>query len=261
MIGAKAIFGFLRPKPVDGRVGLVETRLIFAGTWFSLARESGASVRRERALHKCTRLWYTHGMLAYRLGRPLNDLTGTARGRVLEALHSGPEAGVSLRELARGAGLSLSSLQREISTLSSLGFLNKKAKGNRVLHRLKREEPFVKLLWATVTALGLRGVQLNGMPADRNEELALVRFCAHLPPDADLWRRFGDPRFLAGLAVTLAGHSGFDRPAYLALAESLAPGSGTVERHEAWFRAHRPDFARLLSMIDRERRTYARSEN
>lgn len=199
-------------------------------------------------------------MAAYPLARPLHELTSAARGRVLEVLHAGPETGVPLRELARGAELSLSSVQRELKTLFSLGFLHKEAKGNRVLHRLKREEPMVKLLWATVTALGLRGVQLKGMPSDRNAELALVRLCAHFPPDAGLWRQFGDPRFLAGLAVTLAGHSGFDRPAYLALAESLASGSSTLEQYEAWYRAHRPGFARILSMIDRERRSYARSE-
>lgn len=200
-------------------------------------------------------------MTAHRLARPLQALTSAARGRVLEALHAGPDAGIALRELARAAELSLSSVQREVNTLFSLGLLSKEASGNRVLNRLRRREPFVRLLWATATALGLQGVRLKGMPSDRDGEAALARFCAHFPPDAGLWRQSGDPRFLAGLAVTLANHSGFDRRAYLALAESLAAGANTVARHEAWHRQYRPDYPRILSMIDRERGTYARSED
>jgi len=99
------------------------------------------------------------------------------------------------------------------------------------------------------------------MPSARGTEKAFVDLCAHMPPDAELWRGFGDPEFLAGVAVTLAGHSGFDRPAYLALAEALSPDASVPDRHEAWHRAHHPNLPRLFSMIDRERRTHARAEH
>lgn len=193
------------------------------------------------------------------LAHPFHELVGPACGRLFEALRSGPDAGVHLRELSRGAGLSLSSLRRELDRLTSLGVLSRTSKANRVLHGLKRQDPFVKLLMAAATALELRGVWFKGMPSDRDTEKALVALCAHFPPDAELWRPFGEPAFLAGVAVMLAGHSGFDRAAYLALAETLCPGSSTLEPYEQWHRTHRPDFPRLFSMVDRERRAHARA--
>ncbi|MGH8661124.1 MAG: hypothetical protein ACREUB_05100 [Burkholderiales bacterium] len=174
-------------------------------------------------------------------------------------MRSGPDAGVHLRELARGAGLSLSSLQKELDRLSSLGVLSRTSKANRVFHGLKREAPFVKLLLAAATALELGAAQFKAMPSDRDTEEHFVGFCAHFPPDPELWRQLGDPEFLAGVAVMLAGHSGFDRASYLALAETLHPGSSSVEQYEKWHRTYRPGFARLFSMIDRERRTHARA--
>lgn len=190
---------------------------------------------------------------------PFHVLVGPARGRLLEALRSGPDSGVHLRELARGAGLSLSSVQKELDRLSSLGALSRNSKGNRVFHGLRRRDPFVKLLMAAATALELRGVQFKAMPSDRDTEKAFVGFCAHFPPDAELWRQFGAPEFLAGVAVMLAGHHGFERSAYLALAEVLSPGSSTFEQYETWHRTYKPDFPRLFSMINRERRVHARA--
>jgi len=196
-----------------------------------------------------------------RASHPFRELIGPARGRLFEALRSSPESGVHLRELSRGAGLSLSSLQRELDRLLSSGLLRRRTQANRVVFDLKRDEPLVKLLLAAAAALELRGIQLRKMPSDRSAESAFVGLCAHFPPDAELWKGLGDAEFLAGVAVVLAGHSGFDRAAYLALAESLSPGASTPERHEAWHRAHRPNLPRFFSMIDRERRTHARAEN
>jgi DNA-binding transcriptional ArsR family regulator len=191
----------------------------------------------------------------------VHTLVGPARGRLFEALRSAPDSGIHLRELARGAGLSLSSVQKELERLSSLGMLDRKAKGNRVFFSLQRRNPFVKLLLAAATALELRGMRFATMPSDRAAEKAFVEFCACFPPDAELWRQHGDPEFLAGVATMLAGHHGFERSAYLALAESLSPGASTVAHHEAWHRAHRPDLPRFFSMIDRERRVHARVED
>jgi hypothetical protein len=192
---------------------------------------------------------------------PLHELIGPARGRLIEALRSSSESGVHLRELSRGAGLSLSSLQRELERLLASGLLSRRTQANRVVFDLKRDEPSVKLLLAAVAALELREVRLTRMPSDRDAEKAFVDLCAHFSPDAELWKGLGDAEFLAGVAIMLAGHSGFDRAAYLALAESLSPGASTLDRHEAWHRAHRPNLPRLFSMIDRERRTHARAEN
>lgn len=189
----------------------------------------------------------------------MHVLVGPARGRLLDALRTGPDSGVHLRELARGAGLSLSSVQKELERLSSLGALTRTSKANRVFHGLQREAPFVRLLLAAATALGLGSARFMAMPADRDTEEAFVQFCAHVPPDPGLWRHFGDPEFLAGVAVMLAGHSGYDRASYLALAETLHSGSSSVEQYEQWHRTYRPGFARLFSMIDRERRTHARA--
>lgn len=191
----------------------------------------------------------------------LRDLTGPARGRLLHALRAGPDEGVHLRELARGAGLSLSSVQRELERLTSLGVLDRRNVGNRVLLKLKRRDVFAKLLLAASVALELRGHTFAGMPTDRDAEKLLVDLCAHMPPDATLWCEYGDREFLSGVAVMLSGHTGYDRAAYLVLAESLQSGACTLEQYEAWYQKYRPDFARLLAMVDRERRTHARTDD
>ena len=197
----------------------------------------------------------------YQPNANFHDLVGHARGRLLHALRAGPDAGLHVRELARGAGLSLSSVQREVGRLTSLGVLERRTKGNRVLLKLKRGDAFAKLLLAATVALALRGCHFTGMPSDRDAETLLVELCAYMPPDATLWREFGEANFLAGVAVMLAGHSGYDRTAYLALAESLQSGASAPDRYDAWYQKYRPDFARLLAMIDRERRTHARTHD
>ena len=58
---------------------------------------------------------------------------------------------------------------------------------------------------AAATALDLRGIRFQGMPSDRATEKSFVDLCAHIPPDAGLWKQVGDPGFLAGTAVMLAG--------------------------------------------------------
>ena len=191
----------------------------------------------------------------------LHDLVGPARGRLLHALRAGPDEGLHVRELARGAGLSLSSVQLAVERLVALGVLQRRAKGNRVLLKLNRRDAFARLLLAASVALDLRGHYFESRPEDRDTEKRLVDLCAHMPPDVTLWRTFGAAEFLAGMAVMLAGHTGYDRAAYLALAESLQSGASAPEQCKNWHQKHSPDLARLLAMIDRERRTHARSDD
>jgi predicted transcriptional regulator len=115
----------------------------------------------------------------------IHDLIGPARGRLLHALRAGPDEGLHLRELARGTGLSLSSVQRELARMSTLGMLNRRSVGNRVLFKLMRSDAFTKLLQS---------------------------------------------------------------------------GASRLEKYAAWYQKYRPDFARLLAIIDRERRTHARAD-
>lgn len=190
---------------------------------------------------------------------PAIEWASPARTRVLRALRASPDIGLHVRELARGAGLSLSSVQREITQLDALGVLVRHAAGNRVYVQLKHRDPLARLLLSADVAMSLRGRRFDGMPANRDSEQLLIELCAHMPPDASLWREYGDAEFLAGLAVLLAGHGGFERAAYLALAESLHAGASEVTAQRAWLKQHRPHLARLFSMIDRERRTHART--
>jgi DNA-binding transcriptional ArsR family regulator len=194
--------------------------------------------------------------MAYPLAEPFQSLAGPARGRLIQVLRAAPRAGMHMRELSRVANLSLSSLQRELERLSSLGLLNRTESGKQVLYSLRREDPFVRLLLAAEVVRTLKGVHFEQMPAERQRERSLVELCAYVPPDAGLWRNFGDPVFLAGVAVILAGHAGFDRAGYLALAQSLSAGATRLEQHEAWHARNRPNLPRLFSMIDRERRTH-----
>lgn len=184
-----------------------------------------------------------------------------ARSRVLRALRASPDNGLHVRELARAAGLSLSSVQREIAQLEALGVLARHEAGNRVYVQLEARDPLARLLLSADVALALRGRCFETMPANRDDEQLLVELCAYMPPDARLWRAYGEASFLAGMAVLLAGHAGFERAAYLALAESLSQSASTIEAQSAWHDKHRPHLARLFSMIDRERRTHARTHD
>jgi DNA-binding transcriptional ArsR family regulator len=183
-------------------------------------------------------------------------LAGPARGRLIQVLRAAPQAGLHMRELSRVAELSLSSLQRELERLSSLGALDRAQRGKQVFYSLRRKDPFVRLLLAAEVVLSLRNTRFERMPVERERERKLVDLCAYVPPDAGLWRNFGDPAFLAGVAVILAGHTGFDRTAYLALAESLSPGATRLRQHEAWHARNGPNLPRFFSMLDRERRTH-----
>lgn len=69
---------------------------------------------------------------------------------------------------------------------------------------------------------------------DRALEQALVDLAATHSTRFDDWRNHGPPFFLAGLAVTLASVTGFERADYLALAETLHPGAAEPRVYERW---------------------------
>jgi len=132
--------------------------------------------------------------------------------------------------------------------------------GQRLFLSLRRNDPVVRSLLGGLAARDLQGTFFERFPADRDTEESFVRFCAFVPPDPELWAKFGDPGFLAGTAVWLSAHTGFDRATYLGLADALQPGASTLEAYRRWHEAYRPDSSRLFGFIDRERQTYARVE-
>jgi hypothetical protein len=69
---------------------------------------------------------------------------------------------------------------------------------------------------------------------DRAHEQRVLDLLASGSTSADAWRLLGPSFFVAGLAVTLASVSGFDRPRYLALAEQLHAGSTVPEVYQQW---------------------------
>jgi hypothetical protein len=68
----------------------------------------------------------------------------------------------------------------------------------------------------------------------RDYEERLADFCAAGHLDPDHWRTLGPPFFMAGLVVMLAGNSGHDRAALLALAERLHPGATEPAVFQHW---------------------------
>lgn len=84
---------------------------------------------------------------------------------------------------------------------------------------------------------------------DRALERRLLDLAAsHSTRVAD-WRPAGPPFFLAGLAVALASTTGFDRPAYLALAEALHPGATEHRVFSRWLAGTPVAPARFLPMV------------
>jgi hypothetical protein len=71
---------------------------------------------------------------------------------------------------------------------------------------------------------------------ERGYEARLLDLCAQAKPRLSQWRNAGPAFFMAGLAVMLASASGFDRRAWLELAEALHPGSTRPEVFALWLR-------------------------
>ena len=98
---------------------------------------------------------------------------------------------------------------------------------------------------------GKRAAKAASLPGSlsRAEEERLLRLVASGDLRPSRWRRAGDPRLLAGLAVLLASVDLGERERLLALAEQLSPGMTTLERANAWLKQSpvRPD--RFLPLV------------
>lgn len=89
---------------------------------------------------------------------------------------------------------------------------------------------------------------------DREREQALLDLCASGELHADAWRAYGEPFFMGGLAMLLAGVPGFDRRRYMELAESLHPGISVPEVFELWLQRSPLRPSRFLPMLARSRK-------
>ncbi|MBL8225787.1 MAG: hypothetical protein JNM50_10680 [Chromatiales bacterium] len=84
---------------------------------------------------------------------------------------------------------------------------------------------------------------------DRAYEAKLLDLAASGSTDPEAWRQTGAPFFLAGLAVTLASVTGFDRPRYLELADALHAGVTEPAVFGRWLAATPLQPARFLPMV------------
>jgi hypothetical protein len=85
---------------------------------------------------------------------------------------------------------------------------------------------------------------------NREYEEKLLQLCASRTLDATRWEKLGPRFFMAGLAVMLAGHRGFERRALLELAERLHPGASEPEVFTRWLEQSPLRPSRFLPMLD-----------
>jgi antitoxin (DNA-binding transcriptional repressor) of toxin-antitoxin stability system len=97
---------------------------------------------------------------------------------------------------------------------------------------------------------------------NRLKEERLVSLCASGDRRPSRWRRAGDPRQMAGIAVMLASQEPeFDRNRLLVLAESLSPGMTSVETFQSWLDFESPvRAATFLPKVSAELRNRTVSE-
>jgi len=88
----------------------------------------------------------------------------------------------------------------------------------------------------------------------RDEEAALLDFCASSDLRMDSWASHGPAFFMGGLATLLAGARGFDRRRYLELAESLHPGITVPEVFGTWLKRSPLRAGRFLPQLRKKMR-------
>ena len=90
-------------------------------------------------------------------------------------------------------------------------------------------------------------------------EADLLELCA-TAPDLEAWRRAGPPALMAGLAVLVAGISGFERSAYLQMAQQLDATVATVGGFARWLKQAPLQPAHFLPRLRRLRAKLRRAE-
>lgn len=158
----------------------------------------------------------------------LQALTGVAR-----------DAGWLDAEWARRAGLPKETLCR-LRSRSNCDFATLAALASALGKQLTVGEP---------TAGRTRASRLWPTVVDRRFEVRLTDLLRSRSTNEREWRELGPAFFLAGLAVTLASVSGFDRRRYLDLAESLHPGASEPRVFARWLADTPLPPARLLPMV------------
>jgi antitoxin (DNA-binding transcriptional repressor) of toxin-antitoxin stability system len=103
-----------------------------------------------------------------------------------------------------------------------------------------------------------RGREKQSRGLSRREEERLVKLCASGDLRPSRWRRAGDSRLLAGLAVMMASEYGAPRMRLLALAERLSPGMTDPDVFGRWLAASPLKPSRFMPMVAAERRLMAR---
>lgn len=124
----------------------------------------------------------------------------------------------------------------------------------------KRESCDFRTLEALASAAGFQLVPSRAAydytTFGREQEEQLLDLCASGDTEPAVWRTYGDPFFMGGLAMMLASSRGFDRRRYLELAEALHPGMSFAEVFDLWLKGSPLSPSRFLPLA-RHRRQLA----
>jgi hypothetical protein len=85
---------------------------------------------------------------------------------------------------------------------------------------------------------------------DRDDEERLLALCSSRSLDLAQWQAAGSRFFTAGVAMLLASVDGFDRHAWLQLAEALYPGMGSIDTFRVWLKKSPLRPSRFLPMLE-----------
>jgi uncharacterized protein len=152
---------------------------------------------------------------------PAAVLFGRSTRAVLRLLFGHPDSAFYLREIARSAGTSPSSLQRELAALTAAGLILREARGHQVYFRANPDSPvFEELRGIVIKTFGVADVVRSALdPLASSIQMAfiygsLARGEARAQSDVDVMV-IGDPAF-ADVVEKL-------QPAQVALSRAVNP--------------------------------------